>query len=45
MKLTCIVVLFTLVVIVEGNLIAVAQPALLALGTIFAVLNQDGHDK
>ena len=44
MKLTCIFALFTLGVIVQGNLIAVAQPALLAIGTLFAALNQNTHD-
>ena len=47
MKLVFILVLFTLSAIVKGNLIAVAQPAILALGTIFTALyqNQDVNDR
>ena len=47
MKLVLIFCLFTLSVIVKGNLIAVAQPVMLALGTIFTAMNinQDVHDK
>ena len=42
MKLTCIFALFTLSVIVRGNmLVAVAQPVILSLGTIYAAFNQD----
>ena len=44
MKLICIFALFSLGVIVRGNLITLAQPALLALGTLFAFLNQDALD-
>ena len=44
MKLSYIFTLFTLGVFVQGNLIAVAQPALLAIGTLFAALNQYTHD-
>ena len=46
MKLIFIFVLFTLSVIVEGNLVAVAQPAILALGTMFTALYQKkGHQE
>ena len=44
MKLVFILALFTLSVIVKANLIAVAQPVLLTLGTIFAALNSNGQD-
>ena len=45
MKFALIFSLFTLIVMVRGNIIAVAQPVLLALGTIFAaVKNQDAHE-
>ena len=41
MKFTSVIALFTLSVIVKGNLIAAAaRPAILAIGTIFAALNQ-----
>ena len=46
MKLAFIFALFTLSVIVEGNLIALAQPVILALGTIFTAINhKDVHEK
>ena len=45
MKLSCIFALFTLRVMVKGNLIAVAQPVLLTLGTLFTALNHDLIDK
>ena len=42
MKLALIFALFTMSVMVNGNLIAVAQPVLLTLGTLFAAFkNQD----
>ena len=42
MKLAVVFTLFTLIVIVKGNLIAaVARPAILSIGTIFAVFSQD----
>ena len=45
MKLAYIFALFTLSVMVKGNLIAVAQPVLLALGSILTALNhQDSRD-
>ena len=47
MKIVCLFILFTLgilSVMVKGNLIAVAQPVILTLGTIFAALNKDIHD-
>ena len=45
MKFALIFALFTLIVMVRGNIIAVAQPVLLTLGTIFAaVANQDAHE-
>ena len=41
MKLTQLFTLLTLSLIVKGNLIAaVARPAILSLGTLFAALNQ-----
>ena len=46
MKLALILSLFTLNVMVKSNLIAVAQPMILALGTIFTAINhQDSFDK
>ena len=46
MKLALIFCLFTLSVMVKSNLIAVAQPVILALGTIFTAINhQDLSDK
>ena len=45
MKLASIFALFILSMMVKGNLIAVAQPVLLTLGTIFAAMaNQDAYD-
>ena len=43
MKLALIFSLFTLSVMVKCNLIAVAQPVILALGTIFTAINHQAE--
>ena len=45
MKLAQVFALFTLIVIVKGNLIAaMARPAILSFGTLFAALNHEKFD-
>ena len=46
MKLTCVVLaLFTLFVIVKGNVLAaMAKSVMLGLGTIFTIMNHDVTD-
>ena len=45
MKLAILFALFTISVMVKGNLIAVAQPVLLTLGTIFTAFNKSKNDE
>ena len=47
MKFKCILVaMLTLNVVVQANLVAVARPVMLALGTMFTAMNnQDIHEK